>query len=425
MSSSDNITISVKAWSEVMTNIPANCTEINKFVSSLPQTQQYIYFARFPFGTNLIENGCIPISKFKFTPNGEFLPKNANDLKNDLDYSNDPLGLVLKNHIEVYAPNKSNDVTYSVPLVRIKEGEFFGLFGTLDHLSERNNKKSGNLNWNVIAGNICFEILFPFENKKENSCLCGEYAQFARHLGSKDSTIENSHLKDIEKNKFVNICICELDWAVEVIYFPKHIITGLTHSAQNELFKIGWLQSTYSRDILFDKSVSDLLDNTSRTHDDLLLVTLYHYILKAIKGEAYILSPVKQDHILGKALSKFKENGDIAKYLCTKKSYHPIILNYDIMRENDWGLLASNFLPVLLNHNVKKPTKLYQDLNNLLQKQQPPPFKLDYVTYSKTAPQKQELQQKILNYLNLSHISNEAVCLTSKGLSDFLIISKI
>lgn len=291
-------------------------------------------------------------------------------------------------------------------------------------MSERNNEILCNPSWNAIAGNICFEILFPFENEKENNCLSGKYAQFAKHLGTKSSTIENSHLKETEKIQFINTCIASQTWFTEVIYFPKHIITQLDHSTQNILFRKGWLQSTYSRDTLFDKSVPDLLDNTHRTHDDLLLVTLYHYILKAIKGEAYLLSPVKEPHILDQAVSRFKQNDEIVKYLGKKKSYHPIILNYDIIGENNWGLLSSNWLPILLNHNVK-PTKLYQDLNNLLTKQDSPPFKLDYVTYSKTQNQKKDLQQKILEHLNLTDINNDAVCLTSKGLSDFLIISKV
>jgi hypothetical protein len=118
MSSSENIKISVKAWSEAMSDAPTNCSEIfnaiNEVVSNFPENEQYVYSAQFPFGAKLIENGSIPIDKFSFTSNPAFKPENKNNLKDDLRYSNDPLGVISKNHIEVYAQNKSNEIEYNI-----------------------------------------------------------------------------------------------------------------------------------------------------------------------------------------------------------------------------------------------------------------------------------------------------------------------
>lgn len=446
MSNRENIMISVKAWSEIMQNAPASsmeiCNAINEVILTLPANEQYVYFATFPFGTKLIENGVIPIDKFSFISNDNFPPKNIRDLNTDLDYSRDPLGLVLKNHIEVYSSNKRDGNIYNVPINIIKEWDFFGLFGALDYLSNRNptHPLTHEQQWSVVAGNVCFEILFPFDNSGVNTYLYGSiYEHFIRN-NQKPNFSEEDKILFVKKH----LAATNSQWGVDVIYFHKKFINKLRESPfvfKHILFDIGWTQSGYSRDALFEnKIVSDKIEHLNTTFNctnRIFLSALYYYILRAIRGDAYILYPATSDHILFEANNSFKQALNNAGYISKKSAYHPIILTYE--KFNSWGILASAWLPILLEYKLVNASAIRDDLDFIKNRihNDDSNFVLKHATFSnkimkskhdthkdaKLVPSGMELKEKISD---LSGCDSDNVCLTSstQGLADFLIIEK-
>jgi len=446
MNNRENTTISVKAWSEIMQNAPANCKEIcnaiNEVILTLPANEQYVYFAKFPFGTKLIENGAISIDKFSFVPNDNFQPKNIRDLNADLDYSRDPLGLVLKNHIEVYSSNKRDGYIYNIPVNIIKEWDFFGLFGTLDYLSDRNTTHplTHEQEWSVVAGNVCFEILFPFDNSGVNTYLYGSiYEHFIRN-NQKPNFSEDDKILFVKKH----LAATHSQWEVDVLYFHKKFINKLRESSfifKHILFDIGWKQSGYLRDALFEsKIVSDKIEHLNTTFNctnRTFLSALYNHILRAIRGDAYVLCPATSNHILFEANNSFKQALNNAGYLSKKGAYHPVVLRYE--KFTGWGILSSAWLPILLEYKLVNASAIRDDLDFIKNRihNEDSSFVLKHATFSnktmkskhnthnnaQLVPSGMELKEKISRLLNCD---NDNICLTSstQGLADFLIIEK-
>jgi hypothetical protein len=182
--------ISVETWQKVKDLLPKEGCANKSLIDLVSEISQefikeklnYVYHLKLNFGDKIIDKG-----KF-FSDNYEILEndfgKTLNDFKKDVLYSDDPsgmvddpLGLVLTNHIEVYTENKSElkkgkaslKYTYTLPLNTLYPGDLFGVFGILDKLSGIHQSKM-NRDWFARAGTISFGLAFPFHNDLEQTC---------------------------------------------------------------------------------------------------------------------------------------------------------------------------------------------------------------------------------------------------------------
>lgn len=438
--------INVISWDDAMKMLPTPnpnkefCDLVSKVCEVLKTDKKdYVYHIQLEFGEKFIDKGARCLFEdngFTFENKITGVTKNKHDFKNDLDYTLDPLGMVIKNHIEVYSENEisksgSSINKYRVHLNSIKEGELFGLFGTLDYFN--NDKKNNNQDWYAMVGNSCFEILFPFQNDTV-------YTEITK-ITNPNSSFLNKQIATTVDNKinffksYVNIC--DKNWRTDIVYFPKHFIEANNSEFKIKLFEIGWAQSKSSRNFLFEnKALSDIIDEvggkTTLKNNKHLLNFLLDYIIKASTGDAYVLKPLKDDkHILNVALDKFKQ--DISAYLSKSKNHTPVILHYDtIAIKNDWGCLAIDSLPILLNYPQINPNGLEEDLNNINKKNSKslslPDF---YTTADKFTPTSENnnadrykgrttLENGIKTALSLD---SGKIALTTKWLSNFIVIN--
>lgn len=462
--------ISVLSWETALKLFPKKNPneEFSKLITEICNQNQlkkskknYVYHTQFEFGEKLIDKGTISLDQFSVVHDTHFKKTNAN-LKEDLDYSEDPLGMVLKNHIEIYSENrsigsKSADV-YTVPLNIISEGELFGVFGALDHLifcSDKKTKKNihskkASRDWYAIAGNICFKIAFPFENDTDSDFI--------------DETFRNKFLESQDKLEFVGehkiafvrehiYSVDKADtenqndkksWKVDIIYFPKHFFElkdqKLKKDLENSLLKVGWIQSSPLRYALFEnKVISDILYRpTTRNlkHNKHFLNILYDYINKAGVGKVFVLKPLLTEHILNEALSNFKEK--YKDYFAKSRHFEPLIFMYGkIESKSDWGLLSIYHLPILLNYEIDSLNKLLSDLvslNNKIQSDSKNQHKADYklpelIAYGNTGGKKGskvkvEKPEKLkTEFLSIKFkIEAKKINLTSKEFSNLILI---
>lgn len=328
------------------------------------QNKKYVYLVKYKFGDKVVDQGVMPFENLY--PDSDSLINSSSQLQIDLGYSRDPLGLVLKNHVEIYSKNNSSlDVTYNIPLNKIRKGEFFGLFGTLDFLSgyEKSHSHLKQSWYSAVAGNACFEILFPFNNKTT-------FQSTAKSRVASIFTEENSYTEENKMN-FMKYYVNKADanWSTDIIYFPKHFFEENNHYLKSFLYDIGWLQSYNSRNLSFEnKIISDVLFKTSATlnHNDLFVSHLFSHIWKASVGEAYVLKPMvkgNKPRILSQAFELFEEQ-------VKDTLFAPVLLTYDTMDTSieDWGLIHESSIPIFLNYKTKKLKLLSDDLIALSKK---------------------------------------------------------
>lgn len=432
--------INVISWDEAKKMLPTSnlnkefCDLVSNVCKTLKQdNKHYVYHIQLEFGDKFIEQG----KRYLFEDNGfafenkiAGVTKNKNDFKQDLKYLEqtvDPLGMVLKNHIEVYSENELLNIKgskYRVHLNTIKAGELFGLYGTLD--SFNSDKEIGNQDWYAMAGNSCFEILFPFSNHTDYDIITKDTNR------NKDFVNKQIAISIEEKiaffKKYINIC--DNLWRTDIIYFPKHFIEANNSEFKIKLYEIGWAQSKASRNFLFEnKALSDIIDDvdskSALKNNKHLLNFLLDYIIKASKGNAYVLKPLKdENHILSSALKEFKK--DISVYLGKNNSCTPAILYYDtIIKKNDWGCLAIDSIPILLNYPKITLNNLESDLNEIKTKSTGLSLPDFYTTADKGSGTdryngRNTLENRIRTALSLN---SGKINLTTKGLSNFIVIN--
>lgn len=431
--------INVISWDDAKKMLPTSnpnkafCDLVSKVCKTLKSDKKdYVYHIQLEFGDKFIDKGArylLEDNGFTFENKITGVTKNKNDFKQDLKYSKqtvDPLGMVLKNHIEVYSENELLNIAgskYRVHLNSIKAGELFGLFGTLDSFNA--DTEIGNQDWYAMAGNSCFEILFPFSNSIDYDKINKDTNPNKNFLSTQIATSIDEKITFFKN--YINIC--DENWRTDIIYFPKHFIESNNSEFKIKLFEIGWAQSKASRNFLFENKVlSDIIDNvdskSALKNNKHLLNFLLDYIIKASKGDAYVLKPLKDNkHILSVALNKFKE--DISTYLGKSGSYTPVILHYDRITNKDWGCLAIDSIPILLNYPKITLNNLESDLNEIKTKSTGLSLPDFYTTADKGSGAnrykgRNTLENSIKTALSLS---SGKINLRTKGLSNFIVIN--
>ena len=150
--------LQIKSWAEVSEMLPKEAQEtefvvaVNKIAEDLAGTNKdYVYYTEFEFGKKLIDKGKIDLSQFTIDRNKYDIT--TTNFKTDLDYSVDPLGIVIEGFIEAFVETICNTQKFRVPIKTIPSGEVFGTFGTLDNYCGITNKY-GEREWFVASGNV-------------------------------------------------------------------------------------------------------------------------------------------------------------------------------------------------------------------------------------------------------------------------------
>lgn len=361
--------ISVLSWTDALKQFPHLdnntdfCAIITQICSNLNTIQKdYVYHAQFEFGEKLIDKGCFPIDEFKLENNNFRLTQK--DFEEDFEYSKDPLGIVCDGFIEVYIENECDMNTYKVPLNVIKNGELFGLFGTLDKFAGIDNDIK-NRDWFVTAGNISSLIVAsPFHINSLNDVLDFNVKDFFK----KDKIEIDKWIKFINHYK-------EDSWSVDIIYFPKRIIDLLKVEYSGILYKEGWKQSYSLRNVLLsDPAVTNKIEKitTKLNHEKIFLNSLYNYLLKVINNEAGIFVPLQDlNHYFFKALNNFKTNTEF-----NTDDIGCLPFNFDLLKDNNFGILPIHLLPVSNAYKIQSLNLLLNDLTKIDESLSVPEFQI-------------------------------------------------
>lgn len=359
--------IKVISWDEAKKMLPeshpnkAFCELVSQVCESLKSdNKDYVYHIELEFGDKIIEKGSrfdFKANGFSIKPNVKYSPNNIQDFNDDLIYTNDPLGMVLSNYIEVYLENIHHISKYRVPLNIIKEGELFGLFGTLDIFTKIGQTKVNQRDWFAGAGNISsLLVASPLHISKENEAL--------------DDSIKPFFCKEIvpEKwEKFINFYRDE-KWLVDIVYFPHHIIDLIQNKSSDILYFEGWKQSYHLRNvILFDPSITNsirLIGTELLHHDRIFLNTIYNYIYNVVYNNAPAYIPLdEKEHFFFKAFEKFKSQS-----VFNMDSVLVYPFKFDVIEEGKFGILPIFMLPIIYNYKIESLNKLLNDLKKINKK---------------------------------------------------------
>lgn len=389
--------ISVKSWDDVRKSLENDsnknfCDSVSQICANLKgDNKDYVYQVKLQFGERIIEKG----SRFLFENEGYILqhnpaysPRNIKDFANELNYASDPLGMVLKNHIEIYTTNNCSnrerkidtyikgsfnskkEEEYNVPLNIIKKGDLFGVFGAIDFISKNTSIQTGNdLHWYAVAGNSTFILDFPFFHSKAPILDEKILSIFKQHSLIDTNGKKNSYYSGKEQVDFVKEFLPK-DFSVELIYFPKHYLeidnSELKKDFHYQLLLKGWAQSSPLRSQIFEnKILADVLKTTSLNNDKQFILKLYAYLLDFSKGKSFTLYPlnhISDTHYLSDVIKNFKNSNN---YFNRSNSYEPIIYLYDNNIEKNFSLLSVRNLPILKDYHFTKHFEIIKDLKTV------------------------------------------------------------
>lgn len=350
-------------------------TEISEILES--ESNDYVYYLKLGYGDVIIDKGKTFLNRSKLFNEKENIQiiggtygKAKKDFENDVLYSDDPLGIVLTNQIEVFTDNRSlgsnNSGTYTVPLNIIRSGEMFGVFGLLDYISGINMNDSTR-DWYARAGIISYSIAFPFHNAFETDLL--SHGSKFSHLSGKEFKEE----KTAGDNKVEFIKTYLDDWNIEIAYIPKHYFNSdkvpaeLKLKAINILYKIGWEQSLSLRNSMFeDTTIINLISKQRKgrfKHEKNFLSILYQYLSNAYSGNALVMRPlVDKKNVIVKAISHFEEENQ-AYFNNINRCKKPLPFIFSrIKSDNDWGLVSIYHLPIIYNYEIQSLNVLLNDI---------------------------------------------------------------
>ncbi len=344
-------------------------TRISQFLKQ--DKKDYVYHLKLKFGDKIIDKGKTIINVNNqndfdrhYQIIGNDFKKTKSDFFDDILYTDDPLGLVLSNYIEVYAVNKyvgSSEDKYTVLLNNIDAGGFFGLFGMLDYISGTLPNKENRV-WYARAGTVSFSIAFPFHLDLYKELECE--SRFT-HLSGKQNKPEIT--PGDNKVEFIKRYLD--DWFVDIAYIPRHFFELIPDQLKNELctylFKIGWNQSSYLRNTLLeDTTIYDqIVSSENIKHDKGFIYHLYKYLYEAHHGQSIVLKPLlDKHHVVWLALEEFKKKN--SGYFNCDKFIEPLPFFYDTLKDkSEIGLVSIFQLPILKKYNIISLHQILTDLH--------------------------------------------------------------
>lgn len=377
----DKINVKIESWSSIYKKLPINNNNknfiklLNESFLSLSEDKQFVYIADYKFGRKIINEGNAPKDYFYLTNiNNTFSRDNLN-FRNDLDYSTDPLGIIIKNEAVIVS---NSDKTR---LGLLEEGQLLGVFGALDYLNFEKSDVGGKKDWNVYSGDSSFHFIFSFLLSANDLVKKKFLKSFFRTKNDTNKSLIKENGKYVyDKRKSLiqkNISLIE-ELAIEtsnteIVYLPKHIFNQIQpNTLQNQLLSLnvryflyqkGWEQSKEIRDYLFEDGViNDEIKNIEDLYNKETLLELYALCYHISKGEKDVLMTLTDEDVKEKQIFRSFKTLNEGHFDSTNPDYPLILKHKKIKSKNDVGIVFLNHLPF---KNTNPFSDLKQTINGL------------------------------------------------------------
>jgi hypothetical protein len=392
-------------------------------------SKDYFYLAEYKLGDKIIDNGTRTFENAEIT--NQYENFSEFDFKNDVLYSNDPLGLVIDNSLDVFLYNerkyhKGSYQKYRVPLGTIYSGSFFGTFGTLDSIFEIPTTFE-HRDWNVVAGNISNLWVATDLHQKKSNDLLPSYLKI--YFKDTDTQSEDKWLNFINEyyNEQKNL-LC--------IYFTKTFVNELLNCGSNLLFKTAWDQSYNLRITqLKDNTISNLIieSNTTFKHNIVFLIEMYTYLYELINGQSSCLTIFNNsNHILNSSFYCFNE---IIKSnsKSEKEKVEFVTFQFSKIENSGFGIVPIKNIPILNKYHINGLDPLIEDIiaiDACIKRAKKEKYCIKQFILGCSEKNQTENKEIITHekfrtdYLNPLNLGVQKVNLNSSDFSSFLIVKK-
>ncbi len=343
---------------------------LNKVYSNIKSdfpTKDYVYLVTYEFGSTIVNRGTTKVAESNLVyPDSKYQFIRKNDVLNDLSYSSDPLGVILNNEAvivqdETIIEKKVEKVKRQVPIGRLSESDFLGVFGTVNYLTNSSKSRLSNQNWSVIAGNPFFQLNFQFNDS--SGIHHDMQLEYGNYFYEEEDLIDRN-IPFLEKLNCAN--------HTNVIYIPQFVFTGgadfgFSFSSEifkKDLFSVGWMQSEHLRNKYFDDSSSKKLLEYSLSKVGMKedkYIALYFHLLRISLGEDDGFLPISNDDAEFSYLRSFIKKNET--YFSKTSSYAPVIFKLKrIKSKNDFAVISLIDSPIPYYHFEKSTTDTNKQL---------------------------------------------------------------
>jgi hypothetical protein len=381
--------VAILSWDEAQRNFSnKNLNKefralITAIVKKLGKSKNYVYSVELKFGDKVIENGAMNFDKYEIEKNDFGVTPAI--FKRDINYSEDPLGIVVKNHLEVYSindcENRERQITtflsdkkhirhepeYNVPLNVIEEGDLFGVFGTLDFITGIKTSLNTGLDWYVVAGNATFLIDLPIFHSKMGKMKPDLMEIFNEHGHKNEKYYPGKEQIEFVKKYAPN-------FRTNIVYFPKHFFeikdVKLKQQLEYALLLKGWQQYSPLRHFIFENKVlGDILRDSNLKNNPQFILQLFEHLKNITNEKAFALYPLNRKtnkHVLLDAIESFKL--EYENYYNKNKALEPVAYIYKRNKFATFCILSLTNLPILRNYKFTTLNEVIDDLNTIERK---------------------------------------------------------
>lgn len=243
---------------------------------------EHLFIARYRYGQVIVRDGNFlsPCAAQGSGPCGA-----CKTLSRAVAYSHIPLAMVLENSAEVYLEYKDKGPLRTAPLRILRPGGLFGVFETLDALTD--GKKRRPAPWNVSAGARSVVLLGPVSNDELQKPL-------ARALDVTPSDLRWGEMKHDNWALVREIAnLSHADWYARLLLFPRNWLMSEgvgSRDLTNYVFKVGWQQSRYLRESAAEEALFAASRKTRLHHYRTVL-----HLLSIARGDVPAFEPVVSD----------------------------------------------------------------------------------------------------------------------------------
>ena len=329
------------SWGDIdKSNIPNDILSLLTKISEVLKENAYVYRLEFSFSELIYENGKLKLPD-------SISDDEKNKISEDLfTYSNDPLGLILENYIEVHTShNEEGDDVCIVPLKRINTGELIGTFGTADYLSgQKNGSGSG---WSISAGSKYFLPVLPSLFNKDYGRVIQEILGLTYIPGFRRDIKYNLHQHFIDNySEFT-------EFKTVIIFFPKQWFENEGHlfsSIREKIWEQCWKQTKdYRLDRTEFNDANELLYKEINIAPSAIpfFQPFPRVIEQLMNGEQLVLKPVDigTNSILKKLEKRLSLEFENSNHKEVKK-FAAKLYEFDYLNgyKNDWGFLSLSLI---------------------------------------------------------------------------------
>lgn len=347
-----------------------------------------VWKVTYNFGEALISNGRIDIP-----------PRHKRLLWKELTYRGptpeDPLGIVLKGHIEVYThsnitfrdcalsnqffPPKSNEDKPRIPLRLIKQGEMFGVFGTLNTIV--GSRTPVDVDWHVATGRACLVLLgHPLiverTHKGNLPKWCKDFLS-SRNEGVQSKDVKNRIIEIVQET--ITRKIPDLP-KTELYLFPSVWIEEWIKNndkALLHLHNVGWKQASDTLYASFENrkielEVQPVADKKLSSEAQMVIERFCSHLMQAADGNSPVLLFIhlsEEVSTIQQALNDLRSQNQLN---IKSMAYFPVLRvgEYRCLQPNESGITSPMFAPLLTGDvSVEQPNiRWYQAIQNVVDK---------------------------------------------------------